>query len=32
MFGIFDKITEFIKDILIEVINSNLNAMFIDIN
>lgn len=32
MFKIFDKITEFIKDILIEVINSNLQAMFIDIN
>ncbi len=32
MFGIFDKINEFIKDILLEVINSNLKAMFIDIN
>lgn len=32
MFGIFDKITEFIKDILMGVIHSNLQSMFIDIN
>lgn len=32
MFGIFDKITEFFKDLLIGGIQTNLEAMFIDIN
>lgn len=32
MFGLFDKITEFFKEILIGVIQSNLEAMFVDIN
>ncbi len=32
MFGIFDKITEFFKELLIEGIQANLEDMFIDIN
>lgn len=32
MFGIFDKIREFFQELLIGGIESNLNAMFIDIN
>ena len=32
MFGIFDKITEFFKELLLGVIKSNLEGMFIDIN
>lgn len=32
MFGIFDKITEFFKELLIEGIQTNLEDMFIDIN
>lgn len=32
MFGIFDKITEFFKELLIGGIQTNLEDMFIDIN
>lgn len=32
MFGLFDKITEFFKEMLIGIIRSNLESMFIDIN
>ena len=32
MFGIFDRITEYFKEILLEIINSNFEGMFIDIN
>ncbi|MBS4750416.1 hypothetical protein KG091_04930 [Carnobacteriaceae bacterium zg-ZUI78] len=32
MFGIFDKIKEFFQDIFIGIIQSNLEAMFVDIN
>lgn len=32
MFGIFDKITEFFKDLLIGGIQANLESMFLDIN
>ena len=32
MFGLFDKIEQFFKDILTGIIQSNLEAMFIDIN
>ena len=32
MFGIFDKITEFFKELLIGGIQANLESMFLDIN
>ena len=32
MFGIFDKIEEFFKDILLGGIQANLESMFLDIN
>lgn len=32
MFGIFDKIKEFFQEIFIGIIQSNLEAMFVDIN
>ncbi len=32
MFGIFDKLTEFFKDMLLGGIKANLESMFLDIN